>query len=124
VRAAGEELTEQIEGRPSRGPWTFFTNHLHVLVCIAADPTIRLRDVANLVGITERAAQSIVADLVDEGYVTRIRVGRRNQYRVHPSKPLRHPLEEHQTVGGLLDFLAPIMVETSRNGTSARRRSS
>lgn len=86
--------------------WTFLTNHLHVLLCIARDPSIRLRDVAALVGITERAAQSIVADLVDTGYLTRRREGRRNHYEVHGGLPLRHPLERHQSVSTLLDLLA------------------
>ena len=72
--------------------WTFLTNHAHVLLCIAADPTIRVREVAALVGITERAAQRIVADLEAEGYISHERVGRRNRYEVHPTLPLRHPL--------------------------------
>jgi hypothetical protein len=78
---------------------------MHVLLCIARDPSIRLRDVALLVGITERAAQSIVADLVDAGYLTRARIGRRNHYDVHAELPLRHPLEHDQTVGTLLASL-------------------
>jgi hypothetical protein len=86
----------------SRGTWTFLTNHAHVLVCIAEDPDIRGRDIAARVGITERAAQAIVADLVSEGYVTRTRVGRRNRYEVQPDAPLRHPLEHDHTVGELL----------------------
>ncbi len=85
--------------------WTFLTNHTHVLLCIAEDSGVRLRDVAARVGITERAAQSIVADLVAAGYLTRERVGRRNQYQLDPDRPLRHPLEAHHTVGELLDLL-------------------
>jgi hypothetical protein len=73
-----------------------------VLVCIAEDPDIRGRDIAARVGITERAAQAIVADLVTEGYVTRTRVGRRNRYEVKAEAPLRHPLEHDHTVGELL----------------------
>jgi predicted transcriptional regulator len=76
-----------------------------VLYCIAGDPTIRLRDVATRVGITERATQSIVADLVSAGYLERVKVGRRNQYVVHGTSPLRHPLERHHTVASLLDVL-------------------
>lgn len=80
-----------------RPTWTFLTNHAHVLLCIAADPDIRGRDIAERVGITERSAQSIVADLESGGYLTRERVGRRNRYEVHGSLPLRHPVErEHQ----------------------------
>lgn len=85
--------------------WTFLTNHAHVLLCVAQDPEIRLRDVADKVGITERAAQRIVADLESEGYITTERVGRRNRYLVHSELPLRHPLEEHQSIGVLLKLL-------------------
>ena len=85
--------------------WTFLTNHAHVLLCLAQDPEIRLRDVAARVGITERAAQRIVADLQTEGYVTTERVGRRNRYALHPEIPLRHPIEGHQDVGVLLKLL-------------------
>ena len=82
--------------------WTFLTNHAHVLVAIARDPDARLRDVAARVGITERAAQGIVQDLVSEGYLTRERVGRRNRYEVDAAKPLRHPLERDHDVAVLL----------------------
>jgi hypothetical protein len=85
--------------------WTFLTNHAHVLLCIARDPAIRLRDVAIEVQITERAAQRIVAELVDAGYVSRTREGRRNHYEVHGDLPLRHPLEQHHLVGELLDLV-------------------
>ncbi len=85
--------------------WTFLTNHAHVLLCIAADPGVRLRDVAEKVGITERAAQRIVADLVEAGYLTRTRVGRRNQYELHPELPLRHPVEHAKEVGDLVRLL-------------------
>lgn len=89
-------------GQALQSRWTFLTNHAHVLVCIARDPDIRLRDVAEQVGITERAAQGIVTDLVDAGYLTRTRVGRRNQYSVERDQPLRHQLEDGVTVGRLL----------------------
>ena len=88
--------------------WTFLTNHTHVLVCIARDPDVRLRDVAQLVGITERAAQGIVGDLVDAGYVSRTRVGRRNRYAINEALPLRHELEQDQPVGKLLDVVSPV----------------
>jgi DNA-binding Lrp family transcriptional regulator len=87
------------------GRWTFLTNHAHVLLCIAQDPRIRLRDVAAKVGITERATQSIVADLVAEGYIARRRVGRRNQYELNMRLPLRHPLEQDHEIGELLGVL-------------------
>lgn len=86
--------------------WTFLTNHGHVLLCIAADPEIRLLDVATSVGITERSAQRIVADLIEEGYLLQTRVGRRNQYEVRTDLPLRHPLEKDNPVGTLLQLLS------------------
>lgn len=82
------------------------TNHGHVLVCIAMDPGIRGRDIAARVGITEHAAQSIIADLVAEGYVTRTRVGRRNRYEIHPNLPFRHPVESGHPISELLRALA------------------
>lgn len=82
--------------------WTFLSNHAHVLLLIAGDPEIRLRDVAERVGITERAVQRIVADLEAGNYIERERSGRRNHYRVHPKMPLRHPVEAHRTVGTLI----------------------
>ncbi len=85
--------------------WRFVTNHAHVLSCIWADPTARLRDIAETVGITERTAAQIVNDLEQAGYVSKERVGRRNEYKVHEKLPLRHPHHRHHTVGGLLRFL-------------------
>ena len=85
--------------------WDFLTNHAHVLVCVARDPGIRLRDIAVAVGITERAAHRIISELVDEGYVVRERQGRRNRYQVKTKLPLRHPLAEEHEVGDLLDVL-------------------
>lgn len=85
--------------------WTFFTNHAHVLVCIARDPGIRLRDVATRVGVTERAAQRIVADLVEAGYLHRTRDGRRNHYEVRTEMPCRHPVERANHIGEILAVL-------------------
>ncbi len=87
--------------------WTFLTNHSHVLICIAREPEILLRDVAAKVGITERAVQRIVADLEESGYLTRERSGRRNRYEVNCALPLRHPIEAHRTIGVLLDLIDP-----------------
>ncbi len=87
------------------GGWTFLSNHSHVLLCIADDPEVRLRDVAVQVGITERAVQRIVAELEDEGYLSIEKVGRRNRYQVNPDLPLRHPLEDHLAIGALLRVL-------------------
>src|SRR5947207_12888543 len=85
--------------------WRFVTNHAHVLEAIASDPTIRLRDIAATVGITERTAAQIVNDLEEAGYLTKTRDGRRNNYEVHEELPLRHPQHRHHTVGDLIDFL-------------------
>lgn len=85
--------------------WSFLTNHAQVLVCLAEDPDIRLRDVGASVGITERAAHRIVGDLISAGYVTRERNGRRNRYTVRPHLPLPDPLARGQKVGDLLEIL-------------------
>jgi predicted transcriptional regulator len=76
-----------------------------VLQTISADPTIRLRDIAETVGITERTAAQIVHDLEQAGYLSKTRQGRRNRYEVHAELPLRHPQHRHHTVGDLIDFL-------------------
>ena len=85
--------------------WTFLSNHAHVLLLIARDPDVKLREVALRVGITERAVQRIVADLEAANYLERTRTGRRNHYRVHSELPLRHPIEAHTEVGALLDLI-------------------
>jgi len=76
-----------------------------VLLCLAQDPLIKMRDVAARVGITERAVQRIIAELEAAGVLTRIKSGRQNTYTINPSVPLRHELESHCTVGDLLDAL-------------------
>ena len=104
TRTAGERRS--LPAGPGEGRvWTFFSNHGHVLVCLAQDADARLRDVAQSVGITERAVQKIVADLEAAGVVARERRGRRNHYRLHTDRPLRHPIEAHRTVGALLATL-------------------
>jgi DNA-binding MarR family transcriptional regulator len=87
--------------------WTFLTNHTQVLLCLAHNPEIRLRDVAERVGITERATQRIVADLVASGHVERSRVGRRNHYEVNREQAMRHAAQAGQGIGSLLDLLEP-----------------
>jgi DNA-binding Lrp family transcriptional regulator len=94
--------------------WDFLTNYAHVLVCVARDPGIRLREIAAVVGITERAAHRILSELVEEGYVVRERQGRRNHYQVKTKLPLRHPLASEREVGDLLDVL--IGSRTSEQG--------
>jgi DNA-binding MarR family transcriptional regulator len=91
---------------PTKAGWTFLTNHSHVLICLAAEPELRMRDVAEKVGITERAVQRIVADLEEGGVLTHTRDGRRNQYSVHSARALRHSIEAHCTVGDLLLMIA------------------
>lgn len=96
--------------RPGRGRavgWTFLTNHAHVLLAIARDPRARLREIAEQVGVTERAAQKIVADLVEGGYIARSRQGRRNEYTVAAGRPFRHPLEAGHELDELLAVLVP-----------------
>ena len=93
--------------------WDFLTNHAHVLVCVARDPGIRLREIAAAVGITERATHRILSELVDQGYVIRERQGRRNRYQVETELPLPHPLAREHGVGDLLDVLVG---STSRVG--------
>jgi DNA-binding IclR family transcriptional regulator len=86
-------------------PWTFVTSHTQVLLCLARDPNVRLRDVAETVGITERAAQRILGDLVEAGYVERERIGRRNHYTVNAALAMRHSSQRNLEVGQLLDLL-------------------
>lgn len=85
--------------------WTFLTNHAHVLICLAGDPQMRLRDVAAAVGITERAVHKIVAELEASHILERERQGRRNSYRICAALPLRHPVESHCSIEGLLKFV-------------------
>lgn len=93
--------------------WTFLTNHSHVLVCIAANPDVLTREIADQVGITERSAQRIVAELEEEGYLSHEKVGRRNHYQVNFDQHLRHPLEDHLAVGEVLDLILPGLPESS-----------
>ena len=86
-------------------PWTFVTSHTQVLLCIARDPDVRMRDVAATVGITERAAQRILADLVEAGYVERTRVGRRNHYKINDTEMMRHSSQAQHEIGDLLQLL-------------------
>ena len=93
------------EGAVARSTWYVLTNHGNVLLCVARNPTIRISEIARSVGIGERAAQKIVADLVAEGFVVRIKEGRRNRYEINRSAHLRHPLFADLEIGPLLDVL-------------------
>jgi DNA-binding transcriptional ArsR family regulator len=99
-RAAASRLVEEPAAR-----WTFLTNHAHVLALLHANPEMILRDVAAAVGITERAVQHIVHNLVEDGFIEREKVGRQNRYRVITDQPLRHPIEAHRTIGDLLKLI-------------------
>jgi predicted transcriptional regulator len=100
--------TKRTKGAPrARQTWTFLTNHAHVLVCIALDQEARIRDIAEKVGITERAVQRILVDLEAEGFIAHERSGRRNLYEVNTKLHLRHGLEEHRRVRDLLTLVEP-----------------
>ena len=90
----------------TRPSWLFLSNHGYVLLCIARDPSIRISELADRVGIGERAAQKIIADLVADGYVTRARDGRRNRYTINRDAQLRHPLFSDLPIGPLVDALS------------------
>ena len=85
--------------------WTFLTNHSHVLLCLARDPSSRIRDIAIEVGITERAVQRIIADLDEAGYIRRAREGRNNIYRINYDVHLRHPLESHRLIRDMIRLI-------------------
>lgn len=89
----------------SDGNWTFLTNHAHVLLCLEGNPDLRTRDLADLVGITERAVQRIVSDLESEGYLLKTKSGRRNHYEICRDVHLRHPVEAHRTIQCLLELI-------------------
>ena len=92
--------------RPAPAPtWVFLSNHAHVLLCVASDPEIRARDIAHRVGITERAAQRILSDLLAEGYLEKTKIGRRNRYTINRQAHLRHPVFQELEIGPLIDIL-------------------
>lgn len=101
VGSTSQDATDQ----DAKSKWTFLSNHAHVLICLAGNPTQRLRDVAEEVHITERAVQKIVADLEESGVLLRQREGRRNRYVINPEVHLRHQIESHCTVGNLIDMI-------------------
>lgn len=81
------------------------TNHTHILVVLAREPSMRIRDMADEVGITQRAVQRILAELIEEGVLRVKKEGRRNSYEIQRKTRLRHPLESRHTIGELLDVL-------------------
>jgi DNA-binding MarR family transcriptional regulator len=92
--------------RPESNSWHFLTNHAQVLLCIENDLDARMRDIAETVGVTERAAQRITNDLVEAGYLTRERIGRRNRYRINRQAHMRHPAQREHLIGELLGLLS------------------
>jgi hypothetical protein len=109
----------EIEYSVCMSSWSFLTNHSRALLCIAHDPGARLRDIAAMVGVTERRAYDIVNDLVTAGYVEKDKDGRRNQYRIQAHLPLRDPISQERTVGEMLDLL--VGVTAQRNGHGPHR---
>ena len=87
---------------PSFPAWTFLSNHGHVLICIARDPNVRVREIAQAVGLTERAVQRILSELEEAGVIERTRQGRRTHYEVNERLPLRHPIESQHSIGELV----------------------
>lgn len=96
---------DSTKSEPQEASWTFLTNHSHVLLCLVRDPEARMRDVAEQVGITERAVQRIVSELESAGYLERSREGRRNHYEVNGNLPLRHPVEGHRSLNALIRLI-------------------
>lgn len=100
------ETPQDIEPPGSMRGWTFLTNHGHVLLCVSAGGSLTARELSLRIGITERSVQTILADLTDEGYLIKSKVGRRNVYTLNPAGRLRHPLEASHTVGELIQALS------------------
>lgn len=95
--------------------WSFLTNHSHVLLCISEDPDMTVRDIALRVGITERAVMRIIGELDDGGVIDRTREGRRNHYEIDEELHLRHPVENHCTVGDLIRMFRQTLAGSSRD---------
>ncbi len=103
---AGGLLSREVVAVDAPHRWTFLTNHAHVLIVLHASPGIVLREVAQRVGITERAVQRIIHDLEQAQVISRKKVGRQNQYEVLTEQPLRHPIEAHRSIGDLLKLIS------------------
>ncbi len=107
-QTAAQSASRRAPASPTEGGghrWTFLSNHAHVLMLLAKEPDVRIRDLASRIGITERAVSTILRDLEEEGLITRQREGRRNTYVLTLDKPLRHPVERHRSVQDLIDLL-------------------
>jgi hypothetical protein len=99
-----------------RTEWSFLTNHALALVCISHDPDVRLRDIATMLGITERSAYGIVTDLTSAGYVVKNKDGRRNRYQIQTHLPVREPVGRERTIGEVLRLLVETNHRKSRRG--------
>lgn len=97
---ASSQSRKLVEASPAN--WTFLSNHSHVIICLAQDQEVRLRDIAVAVGITERATIRIISELEEGGYIKREKVGRRNRYFIASERHLRHPLEAHHSIRAIL----------------------
>ncbi len=109
-RQAGETAHES-----PRPPWTFLTNHGHVLVAVARNPNMLVHDIAETVGITQRGTLHILADLERAGYIHRTKLGRRTHYTVEKHEHFRHPFIAHQEIGALLDIFSATQLEETEN---------
>lgn len=85
--------------------WTFLTNHTHVLVVLSRNSEARIRDIADEVGITQRAVQRIIGELSRDGVLRIIKEGRRNSYHINLNTPLRHPLEKKHSLSELIELI-------------------
>ncbi|MFD9030923.1 helix-turn-helix transcriptional regulator [Streptomyces sp. NPDC059567] len=108
IHGGAGQRYDMADGARHHPSWTFLTNHARVLLMLARDPGVRLKDVATDCGVTERTVQAIVADLEADGYVTRMRGsdGRRNRYEINAKAQFRHPAEAGHEIAGLLDLLS------------------
>lgn len=98
------------------GEWSFLTNHARALLCIAHDPGVRLRDIAAMLGITERSVYGIVTDLAAAGYVVKEKDGRRNRYQVQSHLPLPEPISGERTIGEVLGLLVDASSQRQAHG--------
>ncbi len=110
-------LGEQ-DRKTTSSSWTFFTNHAHVLLCLAGNPAMRIRDLADEIGITERAVQRILSELTDSGYIERFRDGRTNTYTINTTKHLKHPIESARTISDLIKLITDSPADTAPPNTS------
>jgi predicted transcriptional regulator len=101
--------------------WTIFTNHGHVLICVASSPDMKFHEIAAAVGITERTTLTILADLEQPGYIERRRLGRRSRYTISRQAPLRHPMEEETTIGAIVDAVKVAYTHQAADETPGRR---